>query len=330
MMVRTYCEDWPLRKPFVISRESIESVSVLVVEIEDNGVVGRAETIGVDYRGETPQSIALTIHSYMRSKATLPSRNDLMDDLPAGGARNGLDCALWDYESRLAKQPVWKMAGLPEPKTLRTTFTISLDKPELMAEAVGEAPVGAVLKLKIGGGDGHDVARVEAVRAVAPNAEIIVDANEAWTRSELEYAVPRLFELGVDLVEQPLRAGADEYLDNYQSPIPLCADESFDDCKSYGDIVGRYSFVNVKLDKCGGLTEALAAVGMARATGFRLFSGCMLGTSLGMAPAFLVGQLCEYVDLDGPLLLSKDRKDGFHFNGAQMEPCSSDLWGWLR
>ena len=328
--MRTYCEAWPLRRPFVIARESIESVSLLVVEIEHNGVTGRAETVGVDYRGETPQSIAAAIQSYMKSKATLPTRQDLLDDLPAGGARNGLDCALWDYESQLARQPVWKMAGLPEPKVLRTTFTISLDKPELMAEAVDEAPAGAVLKLKIGGGDGHDVARVKAVRGVAPNAEIIVDANEAWTRIELEHAVPRLYEMGVKLVEQPLPAGADAHLDSYQSSIPLCADESFDDCRSFADVAGRYSFVNVKLDKCGGPTEALAAAKMASARGFRLFAGCMLGTSLGMAPAFLVAQLCEYVDLDGPLLLSRDREDGFRFNGAQMEPCSRDLWGGPR
>jgi L-alanine-DL-glutamate epimerase-like enolase superfamily enzyme len=320
-------ESWPLRQPFVTSRETTEELGVLYCELHRGGFVGRAEAVGVDYRGETPASI----HRYLEdrvARGTQPwDRVALLTEMPPGGARNAIDCALWDLEAREQGRRVWEMAGMDESRALRTTFTIGLAAPSKMAADVALAPPGAVLKLKLGARDGRDVLRVNAVRRAAPEPEIIVDVNEGWSIEELNGAERELRNLGVGLIEQPLPAGKDAALGDYTGSLPLCADESFLDHSSFGGLHPRYRCINIKLDKCGGLTEALRCAAAARDLGLELFAGNMLGTSLAMAPAFIVAQQCRWVDLDGPLLLARDRDPGFRFAGAMMQPFDTDLWG---
>ena len=271
-------ESWPLRQPFVTSRETTEELGVLYCELQRGGFVGRSEAVGVDYQGETPASI-LRYLEHRASIGALPSdRLALHSQMPPGGARNAVDCALWDLEAKEQGRRVWELAGVDAPRALRTTFTIGLAAPSKMAADVTLAPPGAVLKLKLGAGDGLDVERVGAVRRAAPGPEIIVDLNEGWSIDELNSAAPALHELGVGLIEQPLPAGKDAALDAYTGSLPLCADESFLDHSSFGKLHPRYRCVNIKLDKCGGLTEALRCAATARGRGLELFAGNMLGT----------------------------------------------------
>jgi L-alanine-DL-glutamate epimerase-like enolase superfamily enzyme len=320
-------EAWPLRQPFVTSRETTKELQVLYCELRRGGCVGRAEAVGVDYCGETPGSIQRYLERVVASGGLPDTRSALLDLMQAGGARNAIDCALWDLEAKEQGRRVWDLAGVGAPRALRSTFTIGLDSPAKMAADVGLAPQGAVLKLKLGGRDGCDVDRVDAVRQAAPEAELVVDINEGWSLDELNDAAKAMPALGVRLIEQPLPAAQDAALERYLGPIPLCADESFFDSTSFARLHPRYSCVNIKLDKCGGLTEALRCATIASGRGLDLFAGNMLGTSLAMAPAFVLAQRCRWVDLDGPLLLARDREPGIDFTGAMMQPFGAGLWG---
>lgn len=299
-------EQWPLKTPFIIARERMDTLPLIHLALESGGVTGEAEAAGVDYRGETPATMAAEIADFLAALPAPCDRMALQDALPAGGARNAIDCALWDFECRRDGRSVFDRIGVT-PRPLTTVMTLGIGTPGAMARAAAALPPGQPLKLKLGAGDGLDAARVERVRAAAPGATILVDVNEGWSFQELCELLPLLDRCGIALVEQPLSRDEDWQLDGLSSPVPLCADESFDTLDDLDRCAGRYRFVNIKLDKCGGLTHALAIVAAARARGVALMVGSMLGTALGMAPAFVVGQFCRFADLDGPLLLARDR-----------------------
>ena len=270
-----------------------------------------------------------TVEGVLAAIRALPAdigRDALQQALPAGAARNAVDCALWDWEAKRTGRPVWELAGLSPPRPVQTAYTLSLGAAEAMrAEAVRQA-ARPLLKVKLGGG-AEDAARLRAVRAGAPDARIIVDANEGWSRSDYEALMPLMAEVGVAMIEQPVPAGQDDALDGLARPVPLCADESCHDRSSLDALAGRYDMVNVKLDKTGGLTEALALVADAEARGYGIMVGCMLATSLAMAPALLVAQAAEIVDLDGPLLLAEDREPPLAFDAEGLHPAKPALWG---
>ena len=310
-----------LAEVFTISRGSRTEAKVLTVRVARGGVEGRGECVPYARYGESLQSVAAQIEA-------LPddiTRNALQEALAPGAARNAVDCALWDLEAKAAGQRVWEMAGLPAPGPVMTAFTLSLDTPEKMRAAAARHAQRPILKVKLGTPD--DMVRLEAVRAGAPSARIIVDANEGWTAEIYEDLAPHLVRLGVALVEQPLPAGADEMLAEIARPLPVCADESCHDRASLGDLAGKYDMVNVKLDKTGGLTEALALRDLARAEGYGVMVGCMVGSSLAMAPAVLVAQGAEIVDLDGPLLLAEDRAHPLYYDARGVHPPEAALWG---
>lgn len=294
--------------------------------IFDGDALGRSEAAGVDYHGETAESVAAQIENFLAGRCGLPSRNELIELLPAGGARNAIDCALWDLEAKKSGQRVAEIVGIPVLVPLETVYTLSLDRPEKMADAVRLAPPGAILKLKIGGRDGEDIARVAAVRQASQASRIVADVNEGWSRTDLDDQVYALWKLGVEMIEQPLPEGQDHLLVGYDGPVPLCADESANTAADL-DRLAPYAFINIKLDKSGGLTSALELATQAKARGKKLMVGSMLGTSLGMAPAFLVGQYCTFVDLDGPLLLANDRVPAMRFDGRRVFPAPAALWG---
>jgi L-Ala-D/L-Glu epimerase len=314
-------DSFRLARAFTISRGSRTHAHVLTVTAEADGAVGRGECVPYARYGETLDSVEAQI-------AALPPRFDraeLQRLLPPGAARNAVDCALWDLEAKRSGRPVWALAGLPEPRPVVTAFTLSLDAPEAMraeAEANAHRPL---LKIKLGTPD--DLARIEAVRAGAPEARLIVDANEGWTMADYARIAPDLARLRVEMVEQPLPAGDDGDLAGAERPVPLCADESCHDRASLPALRGKYDFVNIKLDKAGGLTEALALHDAARAEGFRIMVGCMLGSSLAMAPAALAAQGAEVVDLDGPLLLAEDRDPPLTYDAQGVHPAPRTLWG---
>ncbi len=318
-------ERWETAKPFVISRGSKSHVDVVVAEIRDGGMTGRGEGTAIYYRGDTPEAALATIEAMAPAIRDGTGRAQLLDLMPPGAARNAIDSALWDLEAKQAGRRVWSLAGLPEPKPILTAYTISLGEPGAMAEAARSAAGRELLKLKLGG-EG-DAERVAAVRAAAPHARLIADANESWQNIDIEKLCNELLPYRVELVEQPLPAGLDADLRHVNSPIPLAADESLQSRAELGDIVGRYRFINVKLDKCGGLTEALALAHAARQRGLGLLTGCMLSTSLGIAPAFVAATQGQYADLDGPLLLAKDRPHGLRFHGSDVDPPEAALWG---
>lgn len=319
-------ERWPVAGAFTIARGAKTHVDVVTVVIDAGDVAGCGEATPIYYHGETADSVWAEVRSVAERIEAGASRTELTKLLPSGAARNATDAALWDLEAKLTGTPVWKLARLPEPKALTTAFTISLGDPEKMrADAEKAAGTYPLLKLKLAG-EG-DLERVAAVRAGAPSARLIVDANEAWTGRDVEKEAGALLPYGVELIEQPVKAGEDALLDGVRSPIPLCADESCQDRSDLARCIGRYQAINIKLDKAGGLTEALALADEARAAGLDLMVGCMLSTSLGVAPATLVAQGARWVDLDGPLLLAKDREAGIRFVGAVMEPVPATLWG---
>jgi L-alanine-DL-glutamate epimerase-like enolase superfamily enzyme len=253
-------------------------------------------------------------------------RRELQSVVPAGAARNAVDCAFWDLECKAAGQRPWQLIGLSEPVPVATAFTLSLAAPAEMGRAAREAASMKLLKLKLGGGD-EDVERVRQVRANAPDARLIVDANESWTINQLTALVPELAALGVALIEQPLPAGQDAALAGFNSPVPLGADESCHGIDGLAELKARYSVINIKLDKTGGLTAALELKAAAQAAGLGIMVGCMVATSLSMAPAFLLAQGADFVDLDGPLLLDRDRDPGIAYDGAFMSPPPAALWG---
>jgi L-alanine-DL-glutamate epimerase-like enolase superfamily enzyme len=319
-------ERWKLARPFAISRGTKTEAEVVVVEIADGAARGCGESVPYPRYGESVEGTIAQIEGVAGRIAEGLDREALLAAMPAGAARNAVDAALWELEAKQAGRSVWEIAGLPAPPhPVTTAFTISLDTPEAMGEAARHEAHRPLLKLKVTG-EG-DLDRVRAVRAGAPDARIIVDANEGWTADHLADYGPALAALGVVLIEQPLPAGKDEALRGIPHPVPLCADESCHVAADLDALVGKYEFVNVKLDKTGGLTEALRLVAAARARGLRVMVGCMVGTSLAMAPALLPAQDAEIVDLDGPLLLAADRQPGLRFDGSLVHPPQPGLWG---
>jgi L-Ala-D/L-Glu epimerase len=325
-MLSVQAERWPIAGAFRISRGAKTNADVVVVELTDDGARGRGEATPYARYDETPVSVVALIESLRRDLEQGLSRVDLQSALPAGAARNAIDCALWDLEAKRTGVPAWRAAGLrAAPQAVETLYTVSVDTPGAMAKAAAAASWRPWLKLKI---DGHaDVERVAAVRAAAPDARLVVDANEALSLGQLAAVAPGLAALGVEVIEQPLPAGQDAALEGYDSPILLCADESLHTRAELDLCVRRYGCVNVKLDKCGGLTEALALVAEARSRGLAVMTGCMVATSLAMAPAMLVAQGSTYVDLDGALLLARDRQPGLVATGSILQPPTPDLWG---
>jgi len=319
-------ERWPLARPFVTAREVMHDLPLVYLEISAGGFTGRAEAAGVDYRGETAAGLAEEITAYLQPRQQPPSREQLLEALAPGGARNAIDCALWDLESKASGRSVMELAGLSAVTPLETVYTLSLGSPSQMASAVGFAPPGAILKLKLGGGDSRDVERAAAVRLAAPGSRLVADINEGWTRADLDQYVAPLAALGIEMIEQPLPAGDDHLLEGYTGPLPLCADESANVAADMPRLAA-YELINIKLDKTGGLTAGLALADAALAAGKRLMVGSMLGTSLGMAPAFIIGQRCTYVDLDGPMLLAEDRAAAMRFDGKVVFPPRPELWG---
>jgi L-alanine-DL-glutamate epimerase-like enolase superfamily enzyme len=316
---------FPLAEVFTISRGSRTEARVVVATLNDGRHTGRGECVPYARYGESVDSVIAQIDSMRGALADGMDRLALQSLLPAGAARNALDCAFWDFEAKSAGQPVWKLAGLAAPKPQITAFTLSLDTPEVMREKARQHEARPLLKLKLGG-EG-DIDRLQAVREGAPEARIIVDANEGWDREAYERLAPELLKLGISMVEQPLLANADASLADIQRPLPVCADEACHDRGSLPSLVGRYDMINIKLDKTGGLTEALALKREALALGFEIMVGCMVGSSLSMAPALLVAQGGAIVDLDGPLLLARDREHGMRFDAEGIHPATPALWG---
>jgi L-alanine-DL-glutamate epimerase-like enolase superfamily enzyme len=314
-------ETFPLAQVFTISRGSRTEAQVLTVTVEAEGARGRGECVPYARYGETIDSVRAQIEGLPETF----DRTALQDLLPPGAARNGVDCALWDLAAKRSGQRVWQLAGLAEPRPEVTAFTLSLDTPERMRAEAARHAQRPLLKVKLGG-DG-DMARIEAVREGAPAARIVVDANEGWSVEAYAELAPALVRLGVAMVEQPLPAGADEALAEIARPLPVCADESCHGRADLPGLAGKYDMVNVKLDKAGGLTEALALRDAARAAGFGVMVGCMVGTSLGMAPAVLAAQGAQVTDLDGPLLLARDRAHPLVYDAAGVHPSTPELWG---
>lgn len=321
MRLTVETEVFPLARVFTISRGSRTEARVLTVSVEAEGVRGRGECVPYARYGETLESV----RDQVQSLPAAFDRAELQGLLPPGAARNAVDCALWDWEAKRAGRRAWELAGLPAPGPELTAFTLSLDAPEAMRAEAARQAGRPLLKIKLGGAG--DLDRLRAVRAGAPRSRIIVDANEGWTPEGYAALAPALVELGVEMVEQPLPAGADEALAGMARPLPVCADESCHDRASLAGLAGKYDMVNIKLDKTGGLTEALALRAAAEAAGFGIMVGCMVGSSLAMAPAVLVAQGAAIVDLDGPLLLALDRPAGLVYDEAGVHPPEPELWG---
>ncbi|MTI02695.1 N-acetyl-D-Glu racemase DgcA [Roseibium sp. RKSG952] len=321
MQIEVSRDVFRLAQVFTISRGSRTEAKVLTVRVSDGTHQGWGECVPYARYDETLESVEAEI-------AGLPNafdRTKLMDLLPAGAARNAVDCALWDLEAKRAGKRAWDLAGLPVPGPEITAYTLSLDTPEKMQAQAAENAFRPLLKIKLGTPD--DMPRLEAVRAGAPDAKIIVDANEGWSAEVYADLAPHLVRLGVALVEQPLPAGEDDALIGMDRPVPVCADESCHDRSSLPKLKGKYDVVNIKLDKTGGLTEALALREQALAEGYRVMVGCMVGSSLAMAPATLLAQGAMVTDLDGPLLLAEDRDNPLIFDDAGVHPPKADLWG---
>ena len=313
---------FPLRRSFTISRGSRTEASVLVVTIRDRGEEGRGECTPYARYGESPESVAAQVEGL-----PLPvDRRRLPDLLGPGAARNAVDCALWDLEAKLAGKRVWELAGLESPGAVATAYTVSLDSCGSMhADAVAHA-AWPLLKVKLGSGS-EDIDRLRAVRSGAPDARIIVDANEGWSEGELREIAAILPELGVEMVEQPFPAGRDAALSEIAVPVDLCADESCHDRASLEALPAGYATVNIKLDKAGGLTEALELKQLAQRMGLRIMVGCMMGSSLAMAPAVLLAQGADIVDLDGPVFLAEDHSPALRYDGHLVHPPDAALWG---
>jgi L-alanine-DL-glutamate epimerase-like enolase superfamily enzyme len=322
LAVETSVETWPIAGEFTISRGAKREATVVVAKVSDGRVVGRGECVPYARYGETVEGVHDAI---LGQRGALRDRADLIRQLPAGAARNALDCALWDWEAKRTGTTAADLAGLGPLRPRTTAFTISLDAPEAMAgKAAAAARTMPLLKLKLGGAG--DAARLRAVRAACPNVRLIADANEAWTEELLPSLMAAAAETGVELIEQPLPAGCDAALAG-PCPVPVCADESLHDRAGLEALAGRYDAVNIKLDKAGGLTEALALAAAARSRGLRILVGCMVSTSLAMAPAMLLAQSADWVDLDGPLLLARDRAPQLRYEDARVYPPEPSLWG---
>lgn len=325
LKLHTEIESWPLKTPFRISGYTFIAIEMLVVGLEKDGHTGRGEAAGVYYRKETATSMREQIEALRPKIEAGVTREALQQLLPPGGARNALDCAHWDLQAKLEGTPVWKLAGIDQPRPLLTTFTCGADEPEKMAEAAWAYTGARAIKLKLVG-DAIDADRIRAVRAVLPDVWLGIDANQGFTRDQLEKLMPVLLGARVSLIEQPFPIGQDAQLDGFQSPIPVAADESVQSRAEIPSLLGRFSVINIKLDKCGGVTEALQMVRSAKSAGLDIMVGNMMGTSLAMAPAFLVGQLCSVVDLDGVVFLKQDRSNGIRYSDGLIS-CPETVWG---
>jgi L-Ala-D/L-Glu epimerase len=320
-------EHWPLHGAFTISRGSKTEAVVVVAELTDGTHRGRGECVPYARYGETPDGIVAAIEAVRPALRGGLDRAALQAKMPPGAARNALDCAYWDVNAKGTGRAVYELAGLVAPGPQITAYTISLAAPGAMAEAAELAAARPLLKVKLGGADDDDSRRIAAVRRAAPEAELIVDANEGWNNGNLAQNLAACADCGVTLIEQPLPEARDEMLSRIKRPIPICADESVHDRAALDRLGGKYDAVNIKLDKTGGLTEALALAAEAERRGLAIMVGCMVATSLSMAPAMLVAQRARYVDLDGPLLLAKDRPAGLRYDGSLVCPPEPELWG---
>jgi L-alanine-DL-glutamate epimerase-like enolase superfamily enzyme len=323
LSVRT--ERWPVAGTFAIARGARTEAVVVVTELRDGVHTGRGECVPYRRYGETVETVVAAIEGQREALAGGLDRAALQHAMPAGAARNALDCALWDLAAKRAGRPVHALAGLPPPLPLTTALTLSLDMPAAMGAAAAKASARALLKVKLGG-DG-DPERIAAVRRAAPQAALIVDANESWSARNLADNLAACAAAGVTLVEQPLPQDADDALTAIAHPIAICADESVHDRGSLDRLAGKYDAINIKLDKAGGLTEALLLAADAERRGFALMVGCMVATSLSMAPAMLVAQGARVVDLDGPLILARDRPHGLVYEQSLVHPATPQLWG---
>src|SRR6201995_1831831 len=324
-MLAARIERFPIAGSFTISRGPKTEAVVVMAEVSDGFHRGRGECVPYPRYNETPQATLTALQGLVEAVAGGLDRRARQDALPGGAARNALDCAFIDFEAKRAGVRAWELLGCAAPTPCTTAYTVSLGSPERMAEESAKAAHRPLLKIKLGGdGDGE---RIAAVRKAAPNSELIVDANEGWTPSDLERNLAACAEAGVTLVEQPLPAGWDDMLGRIRRPVKVCADESVHDRRSLKGLRGRYDAVNIKLDKTGGLTEALAMADAAKALGFDIMVGCMVATSLAMAPAMLLTAQARFVDLDGPLLLARDRDHGLRYDGSLVHPPEAPLWG---
>ncbi|PCI54696.1 MAG: dipeptide epimerase [Alphaproteobacteria bacterium] len=317
-------ENWVIDPPLVISREVMTAAEVLVVEVSMNGFKGRGESCPTAHYGETMDDVIAQLEQVRRLIMNDLSREKLLDIMEAGAARNALDCALWHLEAQILGKSVWEMANVEQKAKLITSFTIGMGSPDEMQAKAKKNNGYQIYKLKLGGNE--DVARVRAVRNVVGDARIFVDINEGWNMDQLITYAPQLADLGVEMIEQPLPAHQDDALIGYLGPLPLAADESCHTRKSLAHIQGRYQVINIKLDKTGGLTEGLHLAREARAMGLELMVGCMGGTSLAMAPAYVIGTLCKVVDLDAPLILKEDRNPGLRYYGSEIYCFDSTVW----
>ena len=324
MLIEAREEVWPLKQVFRISRGSRTEARVVVVTVTDGQHTGRGEAVPIKRYNQSVASVLAQIESIKTEKDL--DRHQIKELLPAGAARNALDCAFLDLKAKISGKRVWELVNVPMVPEVETSFTISLDTPAAMAAAAKASATAPILKLKLGGDD-VDLARVEAVRKAAPAARLLIDANESWSPAHYQKIVPALKKLGVELIEQPFPADADEVLETLDHPIPVCADESCHTSTDLPRLTNRYEMINVKLDKTGGLTEALRLCKRARESGFKLLIGCMVGTSLSMAPARLLASTTDYVDLDGPLLLARDRDHGLAYQHGKIGIPSRGLWG---
>lgn len=317
-------KNWLLRKPFRISRDEHTHAESLICRISDGTHTGRGEAAGVTYKGESVGSIAAQIEAVMPQIAAGIGREELQELMTPGGARNAVDCALWDLEAKQSGRTVWQMLGW-QPHAVTTVYTVGIESPENMQKDAAEHAEFSILKVKVGIGD--PIEQISAIRRGSPNAAIVIDANQAWTVDDLDKYAEGLKELGVEMIEQPVAASNDESLRGYVSALPLCADESCDSRADLERLQSLYQIINIKLDKTGGLTEAVALARDAEAMGFDLMVGNMLGSSLAMAPAFVIAQRCKYVDIDGPLLQAEDCDNPLRYDGGHVEPFSRELWG---
>lgn len=325
LQLQTSIEKWSMTAPFHITGYTFNEIETLVVTLREDGMSGRGEALGVYYHHDTPASMLAQVEALRERIEAGVTRQQLLQLLPAGGARNAVDCALWDLEAKRSGRPVWMLAGQETPRPLVTTYTLGADEPSHMAELARDLPGVRALKLKLTNDD-LNAQRVRAVRAVQPDAWIMVDANQGFTRESFAQLLPALMETGVAVVEQPFPVGNEAWLDGLESPIPIAADESVQDRHDLAKLVGRVNMINIKLDKCGGLTEALAMAEQARQLGFELMVGNMSGSSLSMAPGFVLGQACKVVDLDGPMFLTSDQSPGVSYEDGRIW-CADAVWG---
>lgn len=328
VIVEARLERWRYAFPFRISGYDWTESELVYVEIERDGLRGRGECAGVYNRDDSPAHCLAEMERVREDLARGAGRLDLLELLPEGGARNAIDCALWDLEAKQQRRPVWQLAGLEPPRALRTTYTIGADDAGVMAERAKAFADARALKLKLTGTP-QDAERLRAVRRARPDVWLAVDANQGFTRPFLDDLMPVLLETHVELIEQPFAVGRESDLDGLNSPIPIAADESAQTAADLPQLVGRFDIVNIKLDKCGGLTSALAMAYAARRLGLGVMVGNMMGTSLAMAPAFLIGQLCDVTDLDGPLLLRDDRQPSVEYRQGNIW-CDERVWGGAR